>query len=157
MDITCIRVKIFEERDREERLRAFVSVTFDHVFVVRDIKVLEGSMGQFVAMPSRKLTDKCPQCGGKNHLRADHCNQCGTELADDRAVKDANGRAKLYADVAHPINPRFREHLTERILTAYEKELDLSKLPGYVCTYDIYDNARSSVEARQEEFGAGIL
>ena len=87
-----------------ERLKAFCSITFDNCFVVRDLKIIDGTNGPFVAMPSRKLTAHCPGCGMKNHLRAQYCNQCGKRLDDSRAPKDADGRAKLYADIAHPIN-----------------------------------------------------
>lgn len=38
-------------------MKAIVSVTFDHVFVVHDIKVIEGNNGFFIAMPSRKTQD----------------------------------------------------------------------------------------------------
>ncbi|NIO41765.1 MAG: stage V sporulation protein G, partial [Burkholderiales bacterium] len=56
--------------ESEDRLRAFCSITFDDCFVVRDLKIIEGNSGPFVAMPSRKLTSHCPECGSKNHLRA---------------------------------------------------------------------------------------
>ena len=78
MVITEVRIKLME--DNNERLLAFCSVTFDDAFVVRDLKIIEGAKGSFVAMPSRKLTDRCPQCGYKNHLRARFCNQCATVL-----------------------------------------------------------------------------
>ena len=41
----------------EERLKAFASVTFDDAFVVRNMKVVEGTKGIFLCMPSRKLPD----------------------------------------------------------------------------------------------------
>ena len=104
MVITEVRIKLMEDSNENERLQAFCSVTFDNAFVVRDLKIIEGAKGSFVAMPSRKLTDRCPQCGSKNHLRARHCNQCGGRLDEDRATRDADGRAKLHADIAHPIN-----------------------------------------------------
>src|SRR5271155_5897586 len=99
--ITEVRIKLME--DNNERLQAFCSVTFDDCFVIRDLKIIEGTKGSFVAMPSRKLTDRCPGCGCKNHLRARHCNQCGGRLDEDRATRGADGRAKLHADIAHPI------------------------------------------------------
>src|SRR5687768_10297567 len=101
MQITEVRIKLMEDSD--DRLQGFCSVTFDDSFVVRDLKIIEGSSGPFVAMPSRKLTSHCPQCGCKNHLKAGYCNQCGSRLKDDRTVRDQEGRAKLYADIAHPI------------------------------------------------------
>ena len=102
MEITEVRVKLMDEPG--ERLQAFCSITFDDAFVVRDLKIIEGTTGPFVAMPSRKLTAHCPQCGCKNHLRAAHCNQCGGRLKEAASAKDDDGRAKLYADIAHPIN-----------------------------------------------------
>ncbi|MBI5828122.1 MAG: septation protein SpoVG family protein [Chloroflexi bacterium] len=41
----------------EERLKAFVNITFDDVFVIRGLKVIEGQRGLFVCMPSRRLDD----------------------------------------------------------------------------------------------------
>ena len=83
MEITEVRIKLTEDSD--DRLQAFCSITFDDCFVVRDLKIIEGSSGPFVAMPSRKLTAHCPRCGCKNHLRAAFCNQCGGKLNPDRA------------------------------------------------------------------------
>jgi stage V sporulation protein G len=135
--ITEVRIKLME--DNNERLQAFCSVTFDDAFVVRDLKIIEGTKGSFVAMPSRKLTDRCPQCGCKNHLRARHCNQCGGRLDEDRATRDADGRAKLHADIAHPINSACREVIQGAVLRAYQEEKERSKQPGYVSRYDDYD------------------
>ena len=117
MEITEVRIKLMEEPG--ERLKAFCSITFDDCFVVRDLKIIEGTSGPFVAMPSRKLTSHCPRCGMKNHLRAGYCNQCGAKLEDGRAPKDADGRAKLYADIAHPINSDCREMIQERVIQEY--------------------------------------
>ena len=66
--------------DTDDRLQAFCSITFDNSFVVRDLKVIEGTNGPFVAMPSRKMTAHCPRCHSKNHTRASYCNQCGSKL-----------------------------------------------------------------------------
>ena len=136
MDITEVRIKLME--DPQERLQAFCSITFDHCFVIRDLKIIEGAKGSFVAMPSRKLTDRCPRCNTKNQLRALYCNQCGVHLLDDRAGKDADGRAKLYADIAHPINSRCREMIQKRVMEAFREEQVKASQPGYVCTYDDY-------------------
>lgn len=81
-------------------------------------------------MPSRKLTDRCPGCGGKNHLMSQYCNDCGTRLDEKRASKGA-GRLKLHADTAHPINSKCREEIQEKVLAAYKEEVERSKLPGY--------------------------
>jgi stage V sporulation protein G len=129
-----------EGGQENERLQAFCSVTFDDAFVVRDLKIIEGTKGSFVAMPSRKLTDHCPQCGCKNHLRARFCNQCGGKLDESRATRDADGRVKLHADIAHPINSACREVIQSAVLKAYQEERERAKQPGYVCTYDDYDS-----------------
>ncbi|MFV1965034.1 MAG: septation protein SpoVG family protein [Pirellulaceae bacterium] len=134
MDITEVRVKLTDDSD--DRLQAFCSITFDDSFVVRDLKIIEGTNGPFVAMPSRKLTSHCPRCGCKNHLRATYCNQCGAKLNSDRAVRDQDGRAKLYADIAHPINSACREMIQQRVIAEYEEEIELAKQPGYVSRYE---------------------
>lgn len=136
MEITEVRIKLME--DTQERLQAFCSITFDHCFVIRDLKIIEGAKGSFVAMPSRKLTDRCPRCNTKNHLRALFCNQCGARLQEERAGKDSDGRAKLYADIAHPINSRCRELIQVRVMEAFKEEQVRAKQPGYICTYDDY-------------------
>lgn len=41
----------------EERLKAYVSITIDDSFVIRDLKVIRGNGGLFVAMPSKKRKD----------------------------------------------------------------------------------------------------
>lgn len=136
VNITEVRIKLME--DASDRLRGFCSITFDDAFVVRDLKIIEGSSGPFVAMPSRKLTAHCPQCGGKNHLRAGYCNNCGFRLRVAPAERTADGRAKLYADIAHPINSECREMIQNRVIEEYEKEVEHAKQPGYRSRYDDY-------------------
>ncbi len=53
MEITEVRLTL----RGEERLKAFVSITFDDAFVVRGLKVIDGNTGLFVAMPSRRRKD----------------------------------------------------------------------------------------------------
>ncbi len=130
MQVSEVKVKLVDIKT--ERLKAFCTITLDGEFVVRDIKVIEGTSGPFVAMPSRKLADKCQRCGAKNHLRAKFCNECGSELSDNRVPKDAAGRVKLHADVAHPINPQCRQRIQQAVLDAFHEEVDRSKHPDYV-------------------------
>lgn len=145
MVITEVRIKLCEENN--ERLLAFCSITFDNAFVVRDLKLIEGTRGMFVAMPSRKLTDRCSKCGSKNHLRSRFCNQCGCRLDENRAARDADGRAKLHADIAHPIHSGSRELVQSAVLRAFQDERVKSKLPGYVCRYDDYDSDFEEADA----------
>ena len=140
MEITEVRIKLMEDNSgSNERLQAFCSITFDDAFVIRDLKIIEGTKGFFVAMPSRKLTDRCTHCGTKNHLRCRFCNQCGSRLDENRAIRDADGRAKLHADIAHPINSACREKLQSAVLASYADELERAKMPGYTSRYDDID------------------
>ncbi|MFA6807527.1 MAG: septation regulator SpoVG [Eubacteriales bacterium] len=54
MEITDIRLRRINV---EGKMKAVVSVTFDNEFVVHDVKVVEGTNGLFVAMPSRKTSE----------------------------------------------------------------------------------------------------
>lgn len=135
MEITEVRIKLMEES--EDRLRAFCSITFDHCFVVRDLKIIEGTSGAFVAMPSRKLTGRCNRCGYKNHLRSNYCNQCGTRLRGGNDMRDVeSGSNRLYADIAHPINQVCRDLIQNAVVHEYHLEVERAKLPGYQSRYD---------------------
>ena len=131
----------------EDRLRGFCSITFDENFVVRDLKIIQGNNGPFVAMPSRKLTANCPKCRTKNHLRANFCNSCGEKLQGSSVSVDASGRAKLYADIAHPVNARCREMIQNRIIDELNREIELAAQPGYKSRYDEdYDDDFDAIE-----------
>jgi stage V sporulation protein G len=129
MKITEVRVKLVSNKDA--RLKAFCSITIDNEFVVRDIKVIEGSGGYFVAMPSRKMSDHCEKCGSKNHLKAKFCNNCGTSLQQNRKRKNFKGRMKLYTDIAHPINAECRTRIQEQVKKAFKEEMEKSGQPDY--------------------------
>ncbi len=51
MNITDIRIR---KLSKENKMKAIASITFDGVFVVHDIKIIEGDRGLFIAMPSRR-------------------------------------------------------------------------------------------------------
>jgi len=123
MEITEVRVFLKDSPDK--KLKAYVTVTFDNAFVVRNIKVIEGTGGLFIAMPSRKIKQTCPKCGFKNELRSKYCNQCAGQLplAPRPTTAEATSSAQLeHRDIAHPITQSFREYLQKRILEAYEQE-----------------------------------
>ena len=54
MQVTDVRIRVI---DKDSKMKAVASVTFDDCFVVHDIKVIEGEKGLFIAMPSKKATD----------------------------------------------------------------------------------------------------
>lgn len=84
MEITEVRITL----TNEEKLKAFANITFDNAFVVRGLKVINGSQGFFVSMPSRRRKD-------------------GT-----------------FQDLAHPVTDEMRKKIEERVLDAYEDELN---------------------------------
>ena len=55
MKITEVRIRKVKKDD--SKLKAVASITIDDVFVVHDIKVIDGNDGNFIAMPSRKTPD----------------------------------------------------------------------------------------------------
>lgn len=123
MEITEVRVVLKDSPDK--KLKAYATVTFDNAFVVRNIKVIEGTSGLFIAMPSRKVKQPCPKCGFKNEIRSKYCNQCAAMLpvaARPQNLEPASGAQMEHKDIAHPITQSFREYLQKRILEAYEQE-----------------------------------
>ncbi len=148
MQVTEVRIKLME--GSEDRLRAFCSITLDHCFVVRDLKIIDGTNGPFVAMPSRKLSGHCYRCNYKNHLRAAFCNQCGAKL---KVTVPADLPQKLYADVAHPVNSECRELISSAVLSEFENELARAAQPGYRSRYD--DDFDAISESHDDIFSPG--
>jgi stage V sporulation protein G len=85
VEITEVRIIL----RNEEKLKAFASITFDDAFVVRGLRVINGTQGYFVSMPSRKKRD-------------------GT-----------------FQDLAHPISNELRKQIEDRVLDAFEQELNI--------------------------------
>ena len=140
MEITEVRIFLKDAKDK--KLKAYAATTFDNAFVVRNIKIIEGNKGLFVAMPSRKLREACPVCSYTNPVRAKFCNECGKPLNSDKVrpvlpalavrpgarpgvIEPIPGQDERQSDhryIAHPITSEFREHLQKKVLDAYEKE-----------------------------------
>ena len=124
MEITEVRVFLKDSPDK--KLKAYATVTFDNAFVVRNIKVIQGTNGIFIAMPSRKVKQPCPKCNFKNEVRAKYCNQCGALLpAAPHPITPEPGPVAQaeHKDIAHPITQAFRELLQKRVLAAYDEEV----------------------------------
>lgn len=123
MEIT--EVRIFLKDSPDKKLKAYATVTFDSSFVVRNIKVIEGAGGLFIAMPSRKTKTACPKCGFRNEAKSKYCNQCAAQLPAVMrplaAESDADASSE-HRDIAHPITQTFRDYLQKKILEAYESE-----------------------------------
>ena len=123
MDVTEVRV-FLRNQDSNKKLKAYATITFDHCFVVRDVKIIDGSKGLFVAMPSSKMRATCQHCGHRNVVRSRHCNQCGAALEQGTKplpMSDENRQAE-HKDIAHPITPECREYIQRKVLEEYDKE-----------------------------------
>src|SRR5690242_12473576 len=121
-------VRVFPKEGQDKKLKAYATVTFDNCFVVRNIKVIQGANGLFIAMPSRKMKNPCTKCGFKNEVGSKFCNQCGAPIKSENIgvvqldPADADAKAE-HRDIAHPITQQFREYLQNRILDTYKKDM----------------------------------
>lgn len=124
MEIT--EVKIFLKEGQDKKLKAYATITLDNAFVVRNVKVIDGNKGLFVAMPSRKIKDPCPKCGFRNAVRSKFCNQCGSALpqSEPRPIQPGEdmSRQSEHKDIAHPITAECRDYIQKKVLEAYENE-----------------------------------
>ncbi len=120
MEITDVRIKLSTKKGN--RVKAFATITFDNAFVVRDLRIIEGHSGLFVAMPSRPLKDPCPKCGYRNPVRGKYCAGCGSELTIHKSPEadDKN----LHRDVAHPITQEMRDYIHNKTIDAYKLEIE---------------------------------
>ena len=146
MEIT--EVRIFLKTGQDKKLKAYATVTFDNCFVVRDIKVIEGTKGPFIAMPSRRMKEPCPKCGHRNLARSKYCNQCAAALpvVELPIAVDDKTRQLEHKDIAHPITADCREYLQKKILAAYDEH----KLKGPETS------SYSNMGGRPEETDGGI-
>ena len=120
MEITEVRITL---RD-EEKLKAFANVTFDDAFVVRGLKVINGTNGYFVSMPSRKRPD------GTYQDIAHPINNEMRRMIEDAVLgeyeKERTAGASLQgaAEPAPEAEPAAEEPLEEETGEAPEEELE---------------------------------
>ena len=152
MEITEIRIKLVESSS--DKLRAFCSITIDDCFVIRDLKIIDGTKGAFVAMPSRKLTSRCRRCSCKNQTRAKFCNECGSKLPREEASED-DARSKLHADIAHPINSECRDRLQGQVLEEFYAVVERSEAETGKSEDDEYEEEEEEEEEEQYEEDEG--
>ncbi len=119
MEITGVKVRLI--RGKKPKVKAFCTVTFDGCFVVKDIKVIAGDKGEFIAMPSRKISERCGKCDRKNPVGASYCNSCGGKIQES---KREPREGSLYSDIAHPINAECRSMIQDKVVEAYRKALE---------------------------------
>ena len=152
MEITEVRIKLVDKQGK--RLRGFCSITIDDEFVVRDLRVIDGPEGPFVAMPSRRLTAHCGNCNFKNPFGAAYCANCGKRDPCNKAVTDEHGRERIHCEIAHPINAACRRMIHDCVMKAFAEEARRSAEPGYVSSYeDIEQPAPYRKELQQQPSG----
>lgn len=126
MEVTDVQVKIVPRANN--KLKAFCTVTFDNCFVIKDVRIIQGQNGMIVAMPAKKLTFRCNNCGFKNPLGARFCCDCGRRVRGDLSRRNPQtGRPIMQVDVAHPINPETRGMIEKKVIEAYEREFNKYK------------------------------
>lgn len=127
MIVTSVDVKLARGQGGGKPL-SYVHVVFDDCFVVHDLRIIDGSAGPFVAMPSRHYMDACHDCGWRNATVSRYCNGCGVRLADGRVWRGLDGRARVHLDVAHPVTNECRIMIHEAVMAAWRKEKDFPGL-----------------------------
>ncbi len=53
MEISDVQIYLMHE----EKLKAYATVIIDNAFLIRDLKVIQGNNGLFIAMPAKKMKD----------------------------------------------------------------------------------------------------
>jgi len=127
MDITEVRISLRPDGG-SRKLKAYATVTFDSCFVVRDMRIIEGKKGLFVAMPSRKVRVACTSCGHRNPTRSRYCNECGSDISSVATPVPEEGSEPEHRDVAHPIKQEMRSYLEREVLSAYDNEMKAVKV-----------------------------
>ena len=135
--VQITEVRLSRRNSKDGKLRAFATITFDNQFVVRDLKIIDGKKGLFVAMPSKKVYDSCQKCGKKNPIRNNFCGKCGARLTPKRM-----DRREEHRDIAHPINSQTRDYIQEVVIGEYKKMAEKTSS----------GNVESGQEKQEEDF-----
>lgn len=105
-------------RHRSPAPLAFLEIIFDRCFAVHDCRIIASREDTFLSMPSRKMTEHCPDCNHRNHVQANFCNHCGGSLK--RQPGNGEGNSRIFMDVAHPITPPCRHYCKQAALNAFD-------------------------------------
>lgn len=98
MNITDVKVYPVEE----DKLKAYVTITLDNCFVIRDLKVIHGASGLFIAMPAKRRKDGTYK-DIAHPLNADTRNQMERTILQEyqRQQQLTTGGAPLFPDAEH--------------------------------------------------------
>jgi stage V sporulation protein G len=130
MEVTEVKVSLVNGGN--SKLKAFANITFDREFVVRDLKIIQGQSGLFVAMPGTQVRVSCPRCGRRNPIRDRFCGNCGSQMPsqDHRGSREA--AREDHRDVAHPITAAARAKIAGAVIEEYERVAAEQAAPTHV-------------------------
>ena len=131
MNITDVKVFPVEE----EKLKAYATITFNNCFIVRDLKVISGNKGFFIAMPSKKRKD------GTFRDVAHPLNSETRKMIED-AVLEVYEREAAAAEESQP------SITTDE--TATDVELEVSPVETEPVSSEAEDQGTEPTEADQE-------
>lgn len=103
IEITGVTIRPFTGGD--DKLRAFASIILNNAFIIKDLKIIEGNNGRFVAMPSRR---------GKDGIFRDVAHPLNQDTRDYvektvlAAYEEQSAAGFPHADAADPHNPPSR-------------------------------------------------
>ena len=125
-EITGVKMDLCN--DPASKLLAYADIELDNCLVIHGLRIINNSGELYVAMPSRRITDHCFRCRGKNARVARWCNWCGADMGTHDNEQEMPGR--LFFDVVHPINSDCRSRICGAVLAAYKREVDASHSSG---------------------------
>ncbi len=121
MKVTEVRIRLIDNQFGNVNLKAKCVVIVDDMFAIHDMKVIEGKHGLFVAMPQRKICDHCDVCDAATPLLSKYCQVCGI-LLENRDIHRHSRELSL--DIVHPVTNECREEIENKVLSAYQQEVD---------------------------------
>jgi len=121
VDNISVRIRLASAAEETKGLKAYCSIEIPPGLIINDMKIIDGRKGLYVAMPSRKLCERCPKCRTNVELLAKFCQSCGEHQPQRTLEQDNNGRLKRFADIVHPVTQECRSIIHEAVMTAYEE------------------------------------
>lgn len=109
--ITDVNIK----RNPNGNFLAYVSIVIDNCLVIHNIKIIQGTNGQFIFMPDRPVDYKCPTCFKRIRLTSNYCSHCGSPLKPIEIEKSE------YVNVIYPITQECRQYIHNTIMEVYNR------------------------------------
>lgn len=125
MIVTHVSILEPEGAEAREGLLAFVTITLDNEFVVRDMKLIQRrDKTMFVDFPSVSAPVHCSTCSRKIGCISRYCPFCGeprNSTLDTKFTQDGQRRASAFVNLAHPTKQYCREMIHNAVLTAWHR------------------------------------